>query len=188
MRLGEEIRSLKNRTNRTQDENERLHSECSRLGDKVSNLEQLKKPHQILEERVKELQAQNQELNRWRSRAESLSIALEEEKRKVTTRSEDKKDQIEDRAGEKVYREEFNRASRPHHVVSLERAYGLGQKENMSSLRSQLSVATNEAAQLRESRREWDQEKRKALEEKAELKAEIRTLYGQLERARRDME
>lgn len=66
-----------------------------------------------LERRVQVLEAQNKELQGWRSRAESLSIALEEEKRRAKYQTEDKKDQAEDRDGERVYRDEFNRESSP---------------------------------------------------------------------------
>lgn len=79
----------------------------------MSNMSQSLESAKHLERRVQVLEAQNKELQGWRSRAESLSIALEEEKRRAKYQTEDKKDQAEDRDGERVYRDEFNRESSP---------------------------------------------------------------------------
>jgi hypothetical protein len=102
---------LKNRANRTQDENERLHSDCSRLSDKVSNLEHLNKSQQTLQDRVNELTEENKELHFHRKRAADLNIELQEEKRKKKVRTEEKRDEVADSKGQQVYRDEFNRTS-----------------------------------------------------------------------------
>jgi DNA repair exonuclease SbcCD ATPase subunit len=96
---------MRTRTNKTKDENERLHSEISQLNHKVSNLEQISKPLVGLENQIKDLRAQNQELQGWRKRAEAISIELEETKRKSATSPQDRNDREADTNGEKMYRD-----------------------------------------------------------------------------------
>jgi DNA repair exonuclease SbcCD ATPase subunit len=96
---------MRTRTNKTKDENERLHSEISQLNHKVSNLEQISKPLAGLENQIKDLRAQNQELQGWRKRAEAISIELEETKRKSATSPQDRNDREADTNGEKMYRD-----------------------------------------------------------------------------------
>lgn len=75
------------------------------------NLEQIAKPIAGLHDRIEELQKQNVELKGWRSRAQDLSIELEEEKRRRNTNMQDQQDRQEDQSGEKVYRKEIERES-----------------------------------------------------------------------------
>lgn len=95
------------RTSRTKDENERLHSEVSQLHHKVSNLEQIAKPIPKLEEEIKDLRVQNQELHSWRARAQNLGIQLEEEKRKSKASVQDHRDDEADRIGNSLYKEQI---------------------------------------------------------------------------------
>ena len=106
-----ELSTMRLRTSRTKDENERLHSEVSHLNTKVSNLEQIAKPIQGLEDEVKDLRAQNQELHSWRARAQNLGIQLEEEKRRSKSTQQDSQDIEADRKGDDVYKQEIKRES-----------------------------------------------------------------------------
>lgn len=106
-----ELSTLRLRTSRTKDENERLHSEVSQLNNKVSNLEQIAKPIQALEDEIKDLRAQNQELHSWRARAQNLGIQLEEEKRRSKSTQQENKDAEADRKGDDMYKQEINRES-----------------------------------------------------------------------------
>lgn len=81
------------------------------LNTKINNLEQVAKPIAGLNARIAQLQEQNQELHGWRQRAESFSIALEEEKRRQKTSAQDQHDREEDRGGEQVYKKEMERES-----------------------------------------------------------------------------
>jgi hypothetical protein len=64
-----------------------------------------------MESRIAELSAQNTDLHQWRSRAQHLSIELEELKRKKEYESKGQQDRIEDRDGDEVYRKEIARES-----------------------------------------------------------------------------
>lgn len=106
-----ELSTMRTRTSRTKDENEILHSEISQLNNKVSNLEQIAKPIPGLEDEIKDLRAQNQELHNWRARAQNLGIQLEEEKRKSKSSHQDSQDTEADRKGDDVYKQEIKRES-----------------------------------------------------------------------------
>jgi hypothetical protein len=140
-----------------------------------------------LERRVQVLEAQNKELQGWRSRAESLSIALEEEKRRAKYQTEDKKDQAEDRDGERVYRDEFNRE-----VFSMNSkqivAYWTGQKGYLSSMSTKLHVAETDLKELLEEKETWDQREKKAAKVERMLYDQISQLNDQLVQARKDRE
>ena len=104
-----ELSTMRLRTSRTKDENERLHSEISQLNNKVSNLEQIARPIPGLEEEIKDLRAQTQEMHSWRARAQNLGIQLLEEKRKSKSSQQDSKDTEDDRKGDDMYKQEIKR-------------------------------------------------------------------------------
>jgi hypothetical protein len=79
------------------------------LTTKIDNLEQVVKPIAGLNARIAQLTDQNKELQRWRARAESLSIDLEEERRKQKTATQDRQDKEDDKGGDKVYKKEMER-------------------------------------------------------------------------------
>jgi hypothetical protein len=79
------------------------------LTTKIDNLEQVVKPIAGLNARIAQLTDQNKELQRWRARAESLSIDLEEERRKQKTATQDRQDREDDKGGEQVYKKEMER-------------------------------------------------------------------------------
>ena len=106
-----ELSTMRIRTSRTKDENEILHSEISQLNNKVSNLEQIAKPIPGLEDEIKDLRAQNQELQGWRARAQNLGIQLEEEKRKSKSTLQEDKDAEADKKGDDMYKQEISRES-----------------------------------------------------------------------------
>ena len=92
-----QIRDLTTRNNRIRDENEMLNSECSSLNAKLSQLEASSSSElATLRNRLSEVESDRDGLKGWQRRAESLSIEIEELKRRSGSRGQDEKPGTED--------------------------------------------------------------------------------------------
>ncbi|WOO77161.1 Spindle assembly checkpoint component mad1 [Vanrija pseudolonga] len=125
----------------------------------------------LLENRVKDIERERDELRQWQRRAEALSIQLEEEKRKAQDGARRREDAAADRKGDEVVRGELRRQSQ--NLVSLQHAN--------DSLQAEL-------VDLRRWKKDADAHDRVAKDTERTLKDEVRSLHEQLERARREVD
>ena len=156
------------------------------LNTKINNLEQVAKPIAGLNARIAQLQEQNQELHGWRQRAESFSIALEEEKRRQKTSAQDQHDREEDRGGEQVYKKEMERESSP--LRQFRWLKEIGQTQYLSTLSQKLNKVELENTKLLAAKKELEQAATEYKTKETDFKTQIRILNDQLELSRHDME
>lgn len=103
-----QFRDLSNRHNRVRDENEMLKSECTSLSARLSQLEGSSSSELAsLRDRLAEVEGDRDGLKGWKRRAESLSIELEELKRRNEYRREDVGE-----GGDEALRKELKREPR----------------------------------------------------------------------------
>ncbi|WWC86741.1 uncharacterized protein L201_001619 [Kwoniella dendrophila CBS 6074] len=171
-RYTDEISNLRNTKSNIMNELESLKSEHRIILGKYTSLKSNANSEiSLLNSRIIELENQLNQLKSWERRAQSLSIELEEERRKNEEKHEKGQLDNENRRIDDTLQKEVKR-----------------QSLNMATIYRENESLKSEVVELRQKRKESEVAERKAKLDEKELKDQIRILQEQLERSRRDMD
>ncbi|KAK4688858.1 hypothetical protein P7C73_g1261, partial [Tremellales sp. Uapishka_1] len=172
LRMSSELRDLRQQNSLMSSSFSKMEHDHRKLSRDHSSLsESSKKEIYLLSSRIAEVEEERNNLKNWKSRAESLSIDLEEARRRVEEGRQGMERDVAESKTEKVMRDELAR-----------------QSGHLSLLKQKNSALESEVYEFRQKKKESDSIDRATKETEKRLREEINILQAHLERARREMD